>query len=156
MKKSITARMAGVLALAWMAIGAAACAPDAERAKPAAPVGEGAEAVIGLVEAFNDHDPDRMRGFWRDDVTWLEISGEGTSVITSSADQLYDELVLYFERFPSVRSSLENIAVNGAYVSAVERAVWEEDGERKSQSSFVVYEIADGKVKRFWYFPPQT
>ena len=116
----------------------------------------GAEAVTGLMDAFNDHDPDRMREFWHDDVTWIEISGEGASVITSSADQLHGELVAYFESFPSVRSSLENVSVNGDFVSALERPVWEEDGERKSQASFVVYEIAEGKVKRFWYFPPQT
>lgn len=156
MGKAVTARIVSILVLVMAGAGLFACAPDAERAQPDAPVGEAAAAVIGLVEAFNEHDPDAMRAFWREDVSWVEISGEGASVITSSADQLYDELVLYFERFPSVRSSLENIAVNGSYVSAVERAVWEEGGERKSQSSFVVYEIEDGKVKRFWYFPPQT
>ena len=47
------------------------------------------------------------------------------------------------------------LAVNGAFVTAVERPVWEEAGERKSQASVVVYEIIDGKVKRFWYYPPQ-
>ena len=148
--------MMKTLIIAVVAALAAACAPDAERAQPALPSGEGAATVISLVDACNDHDPDLMRGFWREDVTWVEVSGEGASVITSSADQLYEELVLYFERFPSVRSSLENIAVNGSYVSAIERSVWEEDGERKSQASFVVYEIQDGRVKRFWYFPPQT
>ena len=148
--------MMRMLIIAVFAVVAAGCAPDAERAQPAPPSGEGAVTVTSLVAAFNDHDPDLMRNFWREDVTWVEVSGEGASVITSSADQLYEELVLYFERFPSVRSSLENVAVNGSYVSAVERSVWEEDGERKSQASFVVYEIQDGKVKRFWYFPPQT
>jgi hypothetical protein len=41
------------------------------------------------------------------------------------------------------------------YVTAIETTVWDQDGTRKSQSSIVVYEITDGKVKRFWYFPPQ-
>lgn len=145
----------------WFVIAALAgftwsCAPDAERAKPTEPSGVGAEAVTGLMSAFNNHNPDQMREYWHADVTWIEVSGDGASVITSSADQLYNELVVYFETFPSVRSSLENVSVNGDFVSAVERPVWEEDGERKSQASFVVYEIDDGKVKRFWYFPPQT
>ena len=135
---------------------AAACAPDAERAQPTEPSGEGAEAVAGLMAAFNDHDPDRMRAYWHDDITWIEVSGDGASVITSSADQLYDELVVYFESFPSVRSSLENVSVNGDFVSAIERPVWEQDGERMSQASMVIYEVADGKVRRLWYFPPQT
>ena len=131
------------------------CAPDAERAAPPPPVGEGAEVVAGLMKAFNDHDPDAMRSFWHDDVTWIEVSGADSAAITSSAQQLYDELVVYFKSNPTVSSSLDGVAVNGRFVSAVERPVWEQDGERKTQASNVVYEVIDGKVKRFWYFPPQ-
>lgn len=133
----------------------AACAPDAERNAPERPAGEAVETVMGLMAAFNDHDPDKMREYWRPDVTWIEISGNQSSVVTSSADQLHKELVAYFEAYPSVSSSLENVSVNGNYVTAIERPVWEEGGERKSQASVVVYEVLDGKVRRFWYFPPQ-
>lgn len=140
------------LLLFWLS---AACAPDAERAEPIEPSGEAAAAVNGLMAAFNAHDPDKMREYWRDDVTWIEIAGVQASVVTSSADQLHDELVAYFEAYPSVSSSLETISVNGNYVTAIERPVWEEDGERMSQASVVVYEVIDGKVKRFWYFPSQ-
>jgi len=28
-------------------------------------------------------------------------------------------------------------------------------GVEQSQASIVVYEVIDGKVKRFWYYPPQ-
>ncbi len=132
-----------------------ACAPDAERTKTPDATGKEVTIVNGLMKAFNDHDPDKMREYWHDDVTWIEITGNQSSVVTSSADQLYTELVAYFEAYPTVSSGLENISTNGAYVMAVERPVWEEDGERKSQSSIVVYEINDGKVKKFWYYPPQ-
>jgi len=133
----------------------AACAPDAERAKASAPSGEAVETVSRLMAAFNAHDADAMRAYWHGDVTWIEVSGERSSVVTSSADQLHKELISYFEAYPTVSASLENITVNGNYLSAIERPVWEQDGERKSQASNVVYEIIDGKVKRFWYFPPQ-
>lgn len=133
----------------------AACAPDAERNAPKPPVGDKVEVVTGLMAAFNDHDAKKMRDYWHSDVTWIEVSGQQTSVVTSSAAQLYSELVTYFDAYPTVSSSLENIAVNGNFVTAVERPVWEEGGERQSQASIVVYEIVDGKVKRFWYFPPQ-
>jgi len=135
--------------------GLLACAPDAERSETPAASGEGVEIVIDLMAAFNAHDADKMREYWHSDVTWFEVSGDQSSVITSSASQLYTELVDYFESYPTVSASLENISVNGNYVSAIERPVWEEAGERKSQASVVVYEITDGKVKRFWYFPPQ-
>lgn len=133
----------------------AACAPDAERNAPKPAVGDKVEVVAGLMAAFNEHDADKMRDYWHSDVTWVEVSGQQASVVTSSAAQLYSELVAYFENYPTVSSSLENISVNGNYVTAIERPVWEEGGERQSQASIVVYEIIDGKVKRFWYFPPQ-
>lgn len=133
----------------------AACSPDAERAAPQAATGDGVDVVNGLMRAFNDHDADAMRAFWHSDVTWIELSGQQASVVTSSAAQLHTELIAYFETYPKVSSSLENITVNGNYVTAIERPVWEEGGERKSQASVVIYEIVDAKVKRFWYFPPQ-
>lgn len=141
--------------LAALCLAAAACSPDAERAEPPAATGEAVKVVTGLMAAFNEHDADKMRTFWHDDVIWVELSGNQSSVVTSSAQQLYDETVAYFEAFPRVQSSLENLSVNGNYVTGVERPVWEQDGERKSQASVVVYEVIDGKVKRFWYFPPQ-
>lgn len=133
----------------------AACSPDAERTAPPPPSGDNVAVVNGLMAAFNAHDPEKMRDYWHPDVTWIELSGAQASTVTTSAAQLHDELVAYFEAYPTVSSSLENIAVNGQFVTAVERPVWEEAGERKSQSSVVVYEIIDGKVKRFWYYPPQ-
>ncbi|MBT8473031.1 MAG: nuclear transport factor 2 family protein [Marinicaulis sp.] len=135
---------------------AAACAPDAERAAEPGPSGPNIEVVKALMDAFNDHDPDEMRKYWHHDVTWVEITGDRSSVVTTSAEQLHAELVAYFEAYPSVSSTLEQISANGEYVSGVEHPVWEQDGERKTQRSNVVYQIVDGKVKRFWYFPPQT
>ncbi len=133
----------------------AACAPDAERNRLDAPSGPQVEAVKALMAAFNKHDAGKMRTYWHDDVTWLEINGTQSSVVTDSAEQLHDELVVYFENYPEVSSSLESISVNGDYLTAIERPVWVEDGEKKSQASIVVYEFYDGKVKRFWYYPPQ-
>ncbi|WP_428407831.1 nuclear transport factor 2 family protein [Hyphococcus sp.] len=132
-----------------------ACSPDAERTAPAPAAGDNVNVVNGLMAAFNAHDADKMRDYWHPDVTWIELSGEQASKVTTSAQQLHDELVAYFDAYPTVSSSLENIIVNGNFVTAVERPVWEEAGERKSQASVVVYEIIDGRVKRFWYYPPQ-
>ena len=132
-----------------------ACAPDAERTQNLPPVGEEVEVIQGLMAAFNGHDADAMRTYWHDDVTWIEVAGEQSSIVTRDADTLLRETKSYFEAFPSVQSSLVKIAVNGNYVSAIERPVWEENGERKSQASIVIYEVIDAKVKRFWYFPPQ-
>ncbi len=137
------------------ALGLAACAPDAERHEDDEAAGPNVATVKALMTAFNAHDAEKMREYWHDDVTWIEIVGEQASVVTDSADALHSELVAYFESYPEVSSSLEDIAVNGDYLTAVERPVWKQDGERKSQASIVVYEFSDGKIKRFWYYPPQ-
>ena len=147
--------MMRLFALIVAALFLAACSPDAERTAPPPPSGDNVAVVNGLMAAFNAHDPERMREYWHPDVTWIELSGEQSRKVTTSAQQLHDELVAYFEAYPSVSSSLESISVNGNFVTAVERPVWEEAGERKSQSSVVVYEIVDGKVKPCWYYPPQ-
>ena len=141
--------------LSALCFAVSACAPDAERAQAEPASGPNVAVVTQLMAAFNKQDPDAMRAFWHDDVVWIEISGDQTSVVTASAQQLYDELTVYFQSYPSVRSSLENISVNGNYLTAVERPVWEEKGERQSQASIVVYEFEDEKIKRFWYYPPQ-
>lgn len=114
-----------------------------------------AAAVSALMTAFNAHDPDEMRAHWTNDVTWYEVSGDQMSIVTSSAEQLHGELVAYFEAYPDVSSRLESVAVNGNYVTAIERPQWKQEGVYKSQASVVVYEVIDGKVKRFWYYPPQ-
>lgn len=143
------------LGIAVLLMLAAACSPDAERAAPPAATSDAERVVTSLMAAFNAHDPDKMREYWHGDVTWFEISGDQSSAVTTSASQLHTELLAYFDAFPTVSSSLENISVNGNYLTAIERPVWEQDGERKSQASVVIYEIIDGKVKRFWYYPPQ-
>ncbi|WP_411818019.1 nuclear transport factor 2 family protein [Hyphococcus sp. DH-69] len=147
--------MRRLLAIFACLIFVTACSPDAERAAPVPAAGPKVEVVTGLMAAFNAHDADKMREYWHSDVTWIEITGQQSSVVTSTAAQLHTELIAYFEAYPSVSSKLDNISVNGNFVTAIERPVWEVAGERKSQASVVVYEIIDGKVKRFWYFPPQ-
>ena len=133
----------------------ASCAPDAERNAPPLASGENVQVINELMAAFNAHDADKMRSYWHSDVTWMEVAAQQARVATSSSAQLHTEMIAYFEAYPSVSSSFESIVANGDFISAVEKAVWEEDGERKSQSSIVIYEINDGKVRRFWYFPPQ-
>lgn len=149
--KSMMARFTVSVTCAFLS----ACAPDAARNIPTSVIGPNVSVVNDLMTAFNNHDASAMRELWTDDVVWLEVSANEITIVTSSAEQLYSETVNYFKTYPSVRSSLENIAVNGNYVSAIERPVWEQDGERKSQASVVVYEVNDGKVRRFWYYPPQ-
>lgn len=143
------------LVLLLFVLALSACAPDAERIQPTAATGPHVDVVKGLMAAFNDHNADKMRQYWHDDVTWIEITGNGASVVTESAEQLYQELLVYFESYPEVSSSLESISVNGDYLTAIERPEWQEDGVKKSQASIVVYEFDAGKVKRFWYYPPQ-
>ena len=131
----------------------AACSPDAERHAPTPVAGPEVETVQALMVAFNAHDADKMREYWADDLVWVELSGDQSSIITTSADQLHQEMVGYFKAFPSVASKVSSISTNGRFLSAVEETTWDDGGEPQRQSAIVVYEIEDQKVVRFWYYP---
>ena len=133
---------------AVMCLFLAACSPDAERAKAPVAAGDEVQVVNGLMAAFNDHDADKMRSYWHDDVTWVEITGNQSSVVTASAEQLYNELIAYN---PSVSSSLESITVNGKYVSAVEART---GPNGKAKLPMLCMKSLTARSKGFWYFPP--
>ena len=42
-------------------------------------------------------------------------------------------------------------------VSVRERASWKsKSGEDRSQNAFAIYEVADGLIRRVWYYPSQN
>ena len=131
--------------------GAVSCAPQAPGPAPET----GPVAVIeALTEAFNAHDPAAMRQFWHEDVQWLDPVGTDMPVLYTSAEALQTDMGRYFESLPDVSVELESISTTGNWVTAIERPSWTDgEGNRKSQAAIAVYEVIDGKVKRFWYFP---
>ena len=111
------------------------------------------QQVQGLLDAFNAHDVDRMAAFLTDDVEWLSISGSEIAVEASGKPALREAMAGYFKSVPGARSEIEGSFVSGDYVVVRERAFWRHQGQERSQSALVVYQLVEGLIARVWYFP---
>ncbi|WP_376692927.1 nuclear transport factor 2 family protein [Wenzhouxiangella sp. EGI_FJ10409] len=110
------------------------------------------EVVERYMAAYNDHDVDAMLELVDPDIQWLSVDGDRISVETDGAEALAEAMRGYFEAVPSTRSSIESMMVSGQRVSVRERAHWESSGQPRSQAALAVYEIAEGRIVRVWYF----
>lgn len=115
--------------------------------------GETADAVNGLMAAFNAHDVEAMREFWADDIVWYDVDGDRMTASVSGAAALETGMQDYFRAFPDVRSTLSGAHESGPYLIGVEVATWTSKNGPRSQSGPVVYEVRDQKIKRVWYYP---
>ena len=88
-----------------------------------------------------------------DAIVWLAVEGDSTTVMTNGTEALREEMKGYFGPNASPKSAVEILKSHGNFVTALERAYWMQDGEEKSQASFAVYEVTEGKVRRVWYYP---
>ena len=81
--------------------------------------------VLGLIEAFNDHDAGRMAGWVTEDFELYYVTDGKAELATTGPEQLQGEMTSYFRALPTV------------------------------QSSIAVYELEGDRIKRVWYFPAE-
>ena len=112
-----------------------------------------AEVVQEFVAAFNAQDVERMLAVAHEDIEWFYVESGNIHQETSGLAELRKAMGDYFASCPSCRSTVEIGNVHGAYLSAVETAYWTVDGKERSQSSLVVYQFEDGRIRRVWYYP---
>ncbi|NBD95162.1 MAG: hypothetical protein GVY11_01635 [Gammaproteobacteria bacterium] len=113
------------------------------------------EVVDRYMAAYNAHDVEGMLELVDPAVRWLAIDGDTLRVEADGAEALGAAMRAYFEAVPTTRSEIESMMVAGSRVSVHERAIWESNGEERSQSALSVYEIAGGRITRVWYFPAE-
>lgn len=111
--------------------------------------------VRDFVAAANRQDVSAMLAATEPGFRWMSIEGDRTNVEVVGHDQLRSWLEGYFKSTPSAESKLGEIAVDGHYVSAVERVEWRNaEGKIERQSSLSVYQFSDeGRIRDVWYFP---
>ena len=114
-----------------------------------------ATLVRQLVAAFNAHDPQAMGALTADGIQWLSIAGSSLATEAEGRAALIEGMTSYFADFPTVRSEIEELAVMGDYVVVRERVTWNSATGRRSQASMAVWEIADDKIVRVWYYPAE-
>ena len=111
--------------------------------------------VAAFAEAYNNGDLDGMMDHAHDAFSWRSIENDKAETIVSNADALRNELSSYFNADQKPRSDVVVVKSHGDYVTTLERAYWTVDGAERSQASFAVYQIEDGRIRRVWYFPAQ-
>jgi uncharacterized protein YndB with AHSA1/START domain/ketosteroid isomerase-like protein len=124
-------------------------------ARPAREKGQAAsgDVVRAYLQAYNQHDVERMLGFLAPEFVWLSVTGDSVVVEARGVDALRSQMMAYFRRLPSTRSELEEVIALGPWVSARERAHWITASGPRSQASLSVYEVRDGLIRRVWYYP---
>ena len=111
--------------------------------------------VERFVEAFNEHDVEKMLELVHQEIQWFSLSGDSIGVETEGAVALAEGMRGYFAAIPSSRSTIEEIMEAGRFVSVRERVEWEGKSGTRTQSALAVYEIEDGLIRRVWYYPAQ-
>ena len=115
------------------------------------------QVVRDYLAAYNDHDIEAMLTYLDDDVRWMSISGAELRVETAGKQGLSDILKEYFASLPSTRSEILNVASNGNFLNAFEKASWvDEQGETQSHCASSVYELENGLIKNIWYYSSQA
>lgn len=111
------------------------------------------DAVVErYMAAYNDHDVEAMLELVDADVQWLSIDGDRIRVEAEGAAALGEAMRGYFESMPSTRSEIETMMISGNRVSVREIARWRVGDEWREQAALSVYQIADGRIRRVWYF----
>lgn len=113
------------------------------------------KVVLQMYDAFNAHDGEAMVALSHEDITWYSVNGKDITIYSQGADPMRTEMVGFFSQHKGVYSELNGLAVNGPFVSVVERAFWLENDNLKTLSATAVYEVRDGRVLNVWYFPDQ-
>ncbi len=120
---------------------------------PKPPANEVPDAVAGLFESFNQHNPQAMMAFVTEDVEWLSVDGQEVGVETTGRAELESAMQDYFDGIPDVQTTIEAIITAGDYLAIRERSSWPTEEGTKTAAALAVYQIDDGKVRRLWYFP---
>lgn len=111
--------------------------------------------VRDFVVAFNARQADRMMTLVTDGVQWISVDGAKLSVETEGKAALRASMERMFSSCATCQSELVWVRRAGSRVTALERASYTGKSGPRSQTSLSVYEFADGRIARVYYFPSE-
>jgi hypothetical protein len=112
--------------------------------------------VTEFVAAYNQADADKMLKLVTEDVKWISIEAEKSTLITKNKDELKEALQQQFSGETASHSELLVHTQKDAYIQTIEKAFWHSTDGLKSQCSAAVYQLEGAKIKHIWYFPSYT
>jgi len=112
--------------------------------------------VENFVTAFNEQDVEAMLNLATDDVVWMSVAGESIGVEANGSQALKAAMGDYFSSHPGSYSKIRQIQSSGPWVTTLEHAGREVDGQFKGQCAYAMYQLKEGLIKSVWYFSAHT
>jgi len=119
---------------------------------PEAGQSEDEQKVMAFVTAFNEQDVDAMLNLATENVVWMSVAGENIAVEAKGSGNLKATMQDYFIGHPTSHSKIKQIQSSGPWVTTLEHAGREIDGEFKGQCAYAMYQLNDGLIESVWYF----
>lgn len=124
---------------------------------PRPPTSASPESVVrGYCEALSQGHVARAMEWVAPEATWVQAGGSPSPPETLGLERLRTRLEQELKARPGAQVELNMVTTNGAFVSARERVAWAPpDAPPRSRNALVVYEVAEGRIRRAWRFPEQ-
>ena len=113
------------------------------------------EIVRAYTDAYNAQDVDAMLVLASDDIRWMSVADTKISVEAKGKQPLHLAMTAFFAAKPAAYSELRETQSLGRFISVVEEAFWERDGDKGSQCALAVYEIEEDLILNVWYYSAQ-
>ena len=105
---------------------------------------------------YNAGNLSKMLDQMASNIQWMSIDSNKIITETKNKQQLAQALKPYFKGGNSTQSSLIHVFENGNFVSTLEKASWQSNGQMKSQCSIAIYEFEQNLIKNVWYHAAQS
>ena len=110
------------------------------------------QKVTAFVTAFNKKDVDGMLKLASENIRWMSIAGESMATEANGSEQLKTAMIDYFASHPNSYSKIRQIQSSRSWVTTLEHAGAEIDGQFKGQCAYAMYQIEEGLIEFVWYF----
>ena len=114
------------------------------------------DLLTQYIDDYNQGRLDAMLTVMSTDIQWMSINSNKITTETKNKQQLAQALEPYFKGGNSTQSSLIHVFENGNFVSTLEKASWQSNGQIKSQCSIAIYEFDKNLIKNVWYHAAQS
>ena len=113
--------------------------------------------VRQYVEYYQQKNIKSMAVLMAENIKWMDVNGAKLTVQAENKRELVKQLSNFFSKTTqAVTSELVSILTNGNFVSAIEKATFEENGRDSSLCSLSVYQIEENKIENVWYFQAES
>lgn len=114
------------------------------------------QTVQNFVTAFNQQDVETMLNLASDDVVWMSVAGEIIAVEAAGSSALKTAMQDYFSSHPDSYSKINQIQSSGPWVTTLEHAGRDVDGQFRGQCAYAMYRLNEGLIESVWYFAAHT